>query len=264
MDYIKNRYLRREEFDLAWDFVYLDLLDCMRSDFDSLGRVWLFPAVEAFDELSECLNRILEAAYKGARDNMRRALELVVVGAFFSHSHTSPEDAKSWLKSTRDTPFFRRAVRDLASLPRFDRFNANHNWVDAISRFYWDLCDTIHTKGERHSLRHLQPVQITISGIRIPEFNEDSLKASLDLYLHTISHIAVVLAAYNPVLLVGLPLLQKFADNPPLSGFFEELQSERLWKLIPVRYHSSLRHIVKTDEEVRSVVEWMDLLPDKF
>ena len=74
----------------------------------------------------------------------------------------------------------------------------------------------------------------------------------------------MILAAYNPVLLVGLPLLQKFADNPPLSGFFEEPQAETLWRLIPAHYHPSLRHIVETDEEVLSVIEWMNDLPDKF
>jgi hypothetical protein len=264
LDYIKNRYPRRNEFDQAREFMDQYLLDCMRSDFDSLERVWLFPATEASDELSECLNRVLDAAYKGARDNMRRALELILVGAFFSHSHISPEDAKSWLQSTRGTPFFSRAVKDLAVLPRFDRLNADHNWVDVVNRFYWDLCDTIHTKGEKHSLRHLQPVHTKINSIRVPEFNEVAIEASLDLYLQTVSHMAVILAAYNPVLLVGLPLLQKFADNPPFSGFFEEPQAEVLWKLIPAHYHSSLRHIVDTDEEVLSVVRWMASLPNKF
>jgi len=260
VDYIKNRYPLRGKFDEARDFVDQDLLDCMRSDFDSLGRVWLFPATEASDELSECLNRLLDAAYKAGRDNMRRALELILVGAFFSHSHISQEDAKAWLNSTQGTPYFSRAVRDLAALPRFDRLDADHNWVDVISRFYWNLCDTIHTKGEQHSLRRLQPVHATINSIRVPEFNEDALRASLDLYLQTVSHMAVILAAYNPVLLVGLPLLQKFGDNPPMSGFFEEPQAEVLWRLIPVHYHYSLRHIVETDEEVLSVLGSMHLV----
>lgn len=264
VEYIKNKYPRRKEFDQARDFVDHDLLDCMRSDFDSLARVWLFPATEAADELSESLNRILDAAYKGAHDNMRRALELILVGAFFSHSRISPDEAKSWLKSTRGTPYFARALEEMAALPRFERFDSDHNWAKEVSRFYWDLCDTIHTKGEKHSLRQLQPVHTTINSIRIPEFNEKVLGATLELYLQTVSHMAVILAAYNPVLLVGLPLLQKFADNPPLSGFFEEPQAELLWSLIPAHYHSSLRYIVETDEEVRSVVDWINSLPDKF
>jgi hypothetical protein len=226
--------------------------------------VWLFPATEATDELSECLNRLLDCSYKGSRDNMRRALELILVGVFFSHSHISPEDAKCWLNSKRRTPYFSQVVKDLSVLPRFERFNADHNWADVISQFYWDLCDTIHTKGEKNSLRELQPVHTIVNSIRIPEFNENMLRASLDLYLETVSQIAVILAAYNPVLLVGLPLLQKFADNPPLSGFFEESQAETLWRLIPAHYHQGFRHIIETDEEVLSFITWMNDLPDKF
>jgi hypothetical protein len=264
VDYIKMRYPKFKAFGQARDFVDHDLLDCMRSDFDSLARVWLFPATEASEELSECLNRLLDCSYKAARDNMRRSLELILVGAYFSHSHISPKEAKLWLNSAGDTPYFSRAVKNLSTLPRFEQLNADHNWADAINKFYWGLCDTIHTKGVQHRLRELQPVHATINCINVPEFHEGALRTSLDLYLQTMSHIAVILAAYNPVLLVGLPLLQKFADNPPLSGFFEESQAENLWKLIPAHYHPSFRYIVETNEEVLSSIEWMNDLPDKF
>ena len=117
VDYIKNRYPRRKEFDQASDFVDQDLLDSMRSDFDSLERVWFFPATEASNELSECLNRLLDAAYKGARDNLRRALELIVVGVFFSHSHISLEDAKSWLRSDRKSTRLNSSHTDISRMP---------------------------------------------------------------------------------------------------------------------------------------------------
>jgi hypothetical protein len=264
VDYIKNRYPRYKKFEESRVFVVWDLLDCMRSDFESLARVWLFPATEASDELSECLNRFLDCSYKSSRDNMRRALELILVGAYFSYSHISLQDAQSWLKSTRGTPLFSRVIKDLSVLPRFALLNAVHKWVVRISRFYWDLCDTIHTKGARHSLRELQPAHARINSIWIPEFNEEALRSSLDMYLQTISHIAVILAAYNPVLLVGLPLFEKFADNPPFSGFFEEHQADALWKLIPEDYHQSFRSIVETDDEALSVIEWINGLPDKL
>jgi hypothetical protein len=264
VDYIKNRFPDSRAFTEVREFVDHDLLDCMRSDFESLGRVWLFPATEAADELSECLNRFLDCSYKGSRDNMRRALELILVGVFLGHSHIPPEKAKSWVDSTLDTPFFSQVVKDLSTLPRFDRLNADHNWAETIKKFHRRLCDTIHTKGESHSLRILQPVHGVINSIRIPEFNEEALRLSLDLYLQTVSHIAVIFAAYNPVLLVGLPLAQKFADNPPLTGFFDEFQSEAMWKLIPAQYHASLHHIAKTDEELLSVIRWINDLPDKY
>jgi hypothetical protein len=264
VEYIKNRFQQSKKFEEAINFVDHDLLDCMRSDFESLGRVWLFPATEASNELSECLNRILDCSYKGSRDNMRRALELILVGVYFSHSHISLEDAKCWLNSTDKTPNFSQVIKDLSLLPRFKQFNADYNWASIISNYYWDLCDTVHTRGRKYSLGELQPVHDTINSIRIPEFNEDALRVSLDLFLQTVSHIAMILAVYNPVLLIGLPLLKKFGDNPPLTGFFEEPQAEMLWKLIPANFYPILRHIIETDEEVLSVIEWMKNLPDKF
>lgn len=264
IDYIKNRYPKTTAFQECMDFVKFDLLDCMRSDFESLGRVWLFPATEAEQELSECINRLLDCSYKASRDNMRRAVELILVGAFFSHSHISPSDATSWLKSTRGTPYFSRTVNDLKKLPRFDRLNTDHNWAAELSEFYWRLSDTIHTRGMKHSFRELQPTHATINCISVPEFNDAALQNCLNMYMETIGHMAIILAAYNPILLIGLPILQKFADNAPLSGFFEEPQSERLWRLIPQHYHSSFRHIVEVDDEVVSARNWIDDLPDKF
>ena len=61
VDYIKTRYPQFKEFGATLNFVENDLLDAMRSDFESLGRVWLFPATEASYELSECLNRLAPA-----------------------------------------------------------------------------------------------------------------------------------------------------------------------------------------------------------
>lgn len=262
--YLKNHYSKSQELERALAFVDFDLQDAMRADFESLGRVWLFPGGEASDELSECLNRALDATYKSARDNMRRALELMLVGAYFSHSHKSPAEAQSWLKSERHTPGFTKAVEAMCKLPRFDHFHQDHNWKESLCELYWELCDTIHTKGEKHSLRHIQPIHLMVNSVRVPEFDKQALTATIDLFLKTVTHIAIIVAAYNPILLVGLPLLEKFADNPPLSGFFDKEQSTQLWNLIPSDYHASLRHIVNTDDEVISAVNWVESLPDIF
>jgi hypothetical protein len=262
--YIKNHYLQACAFQASLDFLKDDLIDCMRSDIEDIGRLWLFPAFEAWNELLECLNRIIECSYKASRDNMRRALELILVGVYFGHSRISPVEAKSWLKSMGRTPFFNRTVKSLVTFPRFDILKKGHQWDLIVNEFYWGLCDTVHTNGEKYSLRQLQPVSRVINSVHVPTFNEEAFQKALDQYLETIGHITLILAVYNPILLVGLPLLEKFGDNPPMCGYFEESQSERLWGLIPAEYHPTLRKIVETDEEVLSVVRWIEGLPDKF
>lgn len=209
-------------------------------------------------------DRIIECSYKASRDNMRRALELILVGAYFSQSHISPDEAESWLKSMGRTPFFNKTVKQLVAFPRFDLLKKRHQWDSIVNKFYWGLCDTIHTNGEKYSLRQLQPVSRVINSVWVPTFDEEALRTALDLYLGTVGHIALILAAYNPVLLVGLPLFEKFGDNPPMSGYFEEAQSERLWGLISAEFHPTLQSIAKTDDEVLTVEKWMDGLPDRI
>jgi hypothetical protein len=262
--FIREKYSQSVAFQESLNFLKNDLVDCMRSDIESVGRLWLFPAFEAWSELLECLNRIIECSYKASRDNMRRALELILVGAYLSQSHISPDEAKLWLKSMSETPFFSKTVKRLVALPRFDMLKKMHQWDLILKEFYFGLCNTIHTNGEKHSLNKIQPVSRVINSVRVPSLNEEALRISLDLYLETVGHIALILAAYNPVLLVGLPLFEKFGDNPPMCGYFEEAQSERLWGLISPEYRPTLQSIVKTDEEVLEVEKWMDGLPDQI
>lgn len=262
VDYVHGKY---ENADVLFDcltFMDLDLLDCMRSDYDSLGRVWLFPATEAADELGESINRIIQCSYKAVRDNLRRAIELVLVGAYFSLSNISADNAKKWLNSERQTPFISRLLKPLCETVNFKILADEHKWNKTIQSFYWNLCDTIHTRGRAHSLRELQPAHGRINGVALPEFNEDSLDSCLDLFILTVRNISTILAAYNPVLLVGLPMVQKFGADGPFSGFFEYDQSDRLWRVIPKEFHQAFKTIEKQDMDVKSARDWVENLPD--
>ena len=261
-DYVHRKYENAEALFDCLTFMDSDMLDCMRSDYDSLGRVWLFPATEAADELGESINRIFQCAYKSVRDNLRRALELALVGVYFSLSHISADDAKKWLSSERQTPFISRLLKPLCKTVNFKSLADQHQWHEKIQSFYWGLCDTIHTRGRIHSLRELQPAHSRINGVALPEFNEESLASCLDLFIMTVRNISIILAAYNPVLLVGLPMVQKFGPDGPLSGFFEYDQSDRIWRLIPKEFHQAFKTIEKQDEDVISAKDWVENLPD--
>lgn len=53
--YIKGHYLRARGLQESVEFLRNDLVDSMRSDIESVTRLWLFPAFEAWNELLECL-----------------------------------------------------------------------------------------------------------------------------------------------------------------------------------------------------------------
>lgn len=261
-DYVHGKYENSDQLFECLTFMDLDMLDCMRSDYESLGRIWIFPAIEAADELGESINRILQCAYKSVRDNLRRALELVLVGAYFSLSNISADDAKRWLYSERQTPFISRLLKPLCASGNFRILVDEHKWDEKIQAFYWNLCDTIHTRGKAHSLRELQPAHSRINGVALPEINEDALASCLDVFIMTVRNISVILAAYNPILLVGLPMIQKFGPDGPFSGFFEYDQSDRLWRIIPQEFYPAFKMITEQDIDVISARDWVENLPD--
>ncbi len=260
--YIQENYRNADLLSDCLTFMELDMLDCMRSDYDSLTRMWNFPVREAAGELGESINRMIQCAYKSVRDNLRRALELAVLLAYFGSSNISEADAKNWISSEEQTPFISQLLKQLCASGTFRILVEEHNWKEKIQSFYWSLCDTIHTRGREHSLRVVQPAHAIVNGIGLPEFNEEALVSCLDLFVMTIRNISVVFAAYNPVLLVGLPLIQKFGPDGPFSGFFECYQSDRLWRIIPKEFHPAFIKIAETDMDVMSARNWVENLPD--
>ena len=109
---------------------------------------------------------------------------------------------------------------------------------------------------------HIQPSFVCIGGKHVPHFAKEALAKTLDTYVETIRKTASILAIINPILLVGLPLDEKFGLNPPVSGFFNEAQAERLFHLVPNEAQQFFDKLVKTDKEVLVVVEWCKQLPD--
>jgi len=199
---------------------------------------------------------MLQCAYKASLDNMRRALELVVMAAYFDAFQMTSDKGRMWLDSYAKTPYFRKTVEALSCRSRFHLITNEQNWVEDICNLYYSLCDAIHTKGQKYSLSELQQTNIRMSGTAVPQFNAKKLANVLDLFIRTVQLIAVTLAAYNPILLVKLPYDEKFGENPFLSGFFENGQTELLWTVIPQTYHSCFRKIVETDDEVKSILDW--------
>jgi len=262
VQYVNQQYEWRDELQNAVDFCVHDLMDAPSGDVVSLAKVGFFPWVEAARELDQSLSLILLAHYKHAYDSFRRAIELVVTGAFFVSDSSDHVKARKWMDSERGTPNFKRACDALADLPIFKELNLDHGWADAILGLYWKLSDVVHVKGEANSYNEICPIYSTINGIGEPAFSEKACKLALDSYIETIRHIAVVVAASNPRLLQGLDLDSKFGLNPPASGFFYPSQAERLLSLVPIQFRSYLKHIRDTDEDIKGIREWFESLPD--
>ena len=109
--HILSEYPKQELLQTCSDFVYLDLTDGCRGDFDTLlNRLGFFPWVEMERELGEVLDHLLLARFKASLDSVRRGLELAVITVYFSRQDIPANEAKKWLRSHTNTPFFSNAV----------------------------------------------------------------------------------------------------------------------------------------------------------
>jgi len=177
--YAREKYHQSVLLKNCMDFVEDDLLDTARSDWDSLGRIWLFPVREAHGELELALTACLTGMYKSVFDHLRRAVEVVVVGSYFLMEHVSALDARAWLSSKTETPLFSRAVRGLTQNDRFAGLEKSCGWLTELKRFYWHLCDPVHVRGSDYSLDKMQPSSYSYNGIRTLTFSPAHLSSCL-------------------------------------------------------------------------------------
>jgi hypothetical protein len=259
---LRDGYREKRLLEECQRFLFDDLNDAPRADWGSLQRVWLFPWQEIQREMSEALNHALLGTYRAVVDNCRRALELALVGVYFIQQHVPETDGREWLRSERSTPLFSRALKQLLLSPRFKQVDSRCALAAVVSKFYWRLCDLVHVRGEEASFQRQQTAYLFFNELAVPEFSASLVEAAADTFIETTRHLATLVAIDNPVLLVGLDLTSKFGLNPPLSGFFEDGQAERIRGLLLESARSFILAMADEDEEVKAVTAWIADLPD--
>ena len=96
----------------------------------------------------------------------------------------------------------------------------------------------------------------------MPSINLETLETFCDFYIKVVEEIVVILSLYNPMILVGVPLDEKFGLNGPASGFFHEGQAEIVHLMIPDKYKEYFIELAENDDEVQGLLDYFDSLPD--
>ena len=262
LEFIKNQYSNFERLNLAINFIEYHHSDAIKSDFEQLERVGFFPATETEMELDHSIKHALIGSYKAAFSDLRRALELTLISLYLTSEHVNKKKAVQWVNSQLNTPFLSEMLLKLTKNGRYKDIDEACNWSNNVKQFYWEISDFAHNKGQLKSYRKLNETNVFMSGTSAPRINLKTLSTFCDAYITCVEEIVVMLLLYNPVIMVALPMFEKFGVNPPMSGFYEEHQAEFINKLIPDRYKSFLENLKKTDEEIAGIVEWVESQPD--
>lgn len=262
LKFIKTQYSNFERLNLAIDFIEYHHSDAIKADFEQLERVGFFPATEAEMELDHSIKHALIGSYKSAFGDLRRALELTLTSLYLTSDHTEKKLAVQWVNSQANTPFITEMLMKLTKSGRFKDIDVSCNWSNNLKQFYWEISDFAHNKGQLKSYRQLNGTNFFMCGTSAPRVNLKTLSIFCDAYIICVEEIVVMLSLYNPIIMIALPMFEKFGINPPMSGFFEEHQAEFINKLIPDKYKLFLENLKNTDEEIKGIVEWIISQPD--
>ncbi|MBR9918020.1 hypothetical protein GYB29_10145 [bacterium] len=262
LEFIRTGYDKYEELKRAIDFIEYLLSDTIKSDIEQLSKLGYYPATETEMELDHSIKHALIGSYKSAFADLRRALELSIIAVYLSSEKTERRKAVDWVMSNNDTPGFSKSVSQLITHGRFKDINDNCDWKSNLQNLYWLLSDFSHNKGQLKGYRELNSTNFFTAGTSAPSVKIETLKEFCDYYINTVKEIVAIQALYNPIILVGVPFDEKFGLEGPMSGFFNEGQAESVNNLIPDNYREYFDTIVDTDEEIKSVKDYFDSLPD--
>jgi hypothetical protein len=262
LEFIKTEYKNLEQLNLSIDFIEYHQSEAVKADIKQLYTVGYFPATETEMELDHSIKHALIGSYKSAFADLRRALELTLISVYLTSETYDTKKAVEWVMSKSDTPGFSKSLDKLISDGRFKEFNDKYEWKKHLQEFYWLLSDFSHNKGQLKGYRELNKTNFFTAGTSAPSINYETLETFCDFYIKTVGEIVVMLALYNPMILVGVPLDEKFGLNGPASGFFYEGQAELVHKLIPDTYKDYFKEMAENDIEIKSVLEYFNSLPD--
>ena len=262
LDFIRNQYRNYQELKLTLDYVGYYHAETIKADIDSLFRLGYYPATETEMELDYSLKHALIGSYKAAFSDLRRALELCVTFVYLSSEEVERKKAVDWILSKDDTPGFSKSLGRLVMGGRFKSIDKSCDWKRNLQDLYWQLSDFSHNKGRLKGYRELNNTSFFMPGTSAPSIKYETLELFCDFFIRTVKEIVAIQALYNPVILVGVPIDEKFGLNGPVSGFLSVGQAKLVNRLLPSKYRTFFDDMIQSDEEIQSVVEYFDSLPD--
>lgn len=255
-------FKNKKQLYKTYEFIEYSWFDCCKGDFDSLKGIGYLPINQSIIEYYDCLEMLIQAQYKAAYSSLRRMFEMAIMQIFFSTEGTDKEKAKKWYLAEEGTPNFSAMIIWLAKQDRFKDFEREFEFSTITKKKYHEICDIVHIKGlEKTYLRFQQSTSI-YNGYHQKRFDKELFEKALNDIIDVVSIISVYYVLANPIIWFGLPMWRKFGDNPPMSGFLSEGQSQIVHDIVNDKYKLWFDKLSETDKEVISLKEWVLTRPD--
>lgn len=220
----------------------------------TMVRPWHHLIFEAEQDLDSACLLLVMGFYKDSFRAMRSFMELMI----FALSSFIEEDRQyfsEWLAGKRSTPKFGDLIKKVSHNDNIKQLNRKLRWDVEITNLYYQLSGYMHTRGSQHTNTSLRTSNKTV-------FSETGISRGMSLLLATMRYTAEGFVAIFPMALQPLPLLEKFAFNPPVGGFLDEGQVSRVGDIFESPALDVLNKIRLSDPEVASLTGWVTSQPD--
>lgn len=243
------------KFKTACEFCEYDLEDAFSGSVDAFCKCGFFPTAELKYEFDSFMSMLIQGRYKNSRDSLRRMLEITLTSVVFLSEFKTEEEARDWVLSNIDSPFWKANLKVLKQM--IDKYRCD-DFSNELNDVYHRLCDYTHTKGVKHSTGICGGSQSVISNVVMPKFSKTDCISVCKDFLAVIGWIAVLLVVHNEALLIGVDVDSAFGFNDPISGFFGDVQVERLLEIMPEKYAEFFRGYANTSSICASVKQFFD------
>jgi len=255
INYINEKYQNKDVFFRANNFTN-SLITLLTGKNPQALAVKLISSSHAMLELSTSINLSFMFFYKSSFDSLRRAIEITVLGQYYELVKNNFDTVFNWIYSKSDTPRFSKMISELTLVQKYSELNTLFDWKNELQNLYWNLSDFSHTKGHEKSI-----VSLNKSNIFKPALNISALEEFLSQYINTVQQIAIIYAINNPILIIGLPTLEKFGFDYS-KGIFSDSQAQDLKELLPIKYKEYVTQLIENDNDIKSRINEIKNLPD--
>jgi hypothetical protein len=275
--FIQQNYRQKKKLYQCLEFMDFVYLDSFRGSFKEWDKHGGFPSIETSHQFDYAIKHALTGSYQAAFGHLRTCLELTLLTVYFSFEKhfmdgedwlntpdldwkKAKQDERKWFDSLIDTPFFSKMLHVLKKDERFAAFDISHQWFDQLKKTYYMLSDHTHIRGYKMGTQAMNNIRAHFNSSSFHQINTQSLSLFLNVLIQSTEQMVVMLALYNPIILVELPLEEKFGINEPI-GFIHPGQAELVNNLIPVSFATFFDQLKSSDQEILDIVHWVNTFP---
>lgn len=249
-------------FCLACEFMTYDLEDAFSASTDALSRCGFFPYAELAYEFDAFQTLLLQGSFKSTRDSMRRMLDVCLTAVVYLLGLKDEEEARKWVASEVKTTMVTGNIRYLEKHPDVAALDGRFKFTENLHALYGCLSNYCHSRGVEFSTGIRKGSQMDFNGIIMRGFNANECRKVMEEFVAVVGQLAILLVIQNIGLLAPVDKDAKWGLSGPISGFFYEHQTQRLFEVMPKQYAEYFKELAASDPRVKSLREHLDSLPN--